>query len=114
MSNSLFVIAPYKHLGMWVFDDERVGLVQEPFVAGADTILDIWTAEIPNADKGVRLIFGATPFPGYQHKFTWVRAEMNGNVYYSEALNQEGWLCPALFKYFVKAPMELYGKVEAL
>ena len=26
--------------GMWVFDDERVGLDKEPFVAGADTMID--------------------------------------------------------------------------
>jgi hypothetical protein len=38
--NAINVIAPYKHQGMWVFDDPRVGLVQEPFVAGADTVID--------------------------------------------------------------------------
>ena len=35
MKNSIFVIKPYKWNGMWVFDDERVGLDKEPFVAGA-------------------------------------------------------------------------------
>lgn len=25
---------------MWVFDDDRVGLDREPFVAGADTMID--------------------------------------------------------------------------
>lgn len=114
MSNSLFVIAPYKHLGMWVFDDERAGLVQEPFVGGADTILDVWTKEIPNAEKGFRLIFSAEPFPGYQHRFEWRRPEMSGNVYYCEGLDTEGWLCPALFKYFAEAPKELYGKAEPM
>jgi len=24
----------------------------------------------------------------------------------------EGWLCPALFKYFEKAPQEIYAKFE--
>ncbi len=114
MSNSLFVIAPYKALGMWVFDDERVGLVQEPFVAGADTILDEWTKDIPNAESGFRLIFSPMPFPGYQHKFDWVRPEMSGNVYFCESLGMEGWLCPALFKYFPEAPKALYGKAEAM
>jgi hypothetical protein len=28
--NSLFVIAPYKYEGMWVFDDPEVGLSKEP------------------------------------------------------------------------------------
>ena len=31
--NSLFIIRPYKHSGMWVFDDPAVGLVREPFVS---------------------------------------------------------------------------------
>ena len=35
--NAINVISPYRHHGMWVFDDARVGLVQEPFVSGADT-----------------------------------------------------------------------------
>jgi hypothetical protein len=26
---------------------------------------------------------------------------------------QEGWLCPALFKYFEKAPEKIYCKAEA-
>ena len=40
MPNQICVIKPYKWEGMWVFDDERVGLVREAFVAGADTIID--------------------------------------------------------------------------
>ncbi len=79
--NSLHVIAPYKYEGMWVFDHERVGLVQEPF-------------------------------PGHTLKFDWVRPEWSGNVYRASGLDMEGWLCPALFKYFTQAPPELYVKVE--
>jgi len=26
----------------------------------------------------------------------------------------EGWLCPALFKYFTSAPQRLYARVETL
>ena len=63
--NAINVIAPYKHHGMWVFDDPRVGLNQEPFVAGADAMIDRVVADIPNADKGFTLIFSATPFPGH-------------------------------------------------
>jgi hypothetical protein len=49
LMNAINVISPYKHLGMWVFDDARVGLAQEPFVAGADTMIDRVVAGIPNA-----------------------------------------------------------------
>jgi hypothetical protein len=44
--NEINVILPYKHHGMWVFDDARVGLVQEPFVSGADTWIDRVVADI--------------------------------------------------------------------
>ena len=49
---------------MWVFDDPAVGLVREPFVAGADVIIDRLTAGIPDAAQGFRLIFQLPHFRG--------------------------------------------------
>jgi hypothetical protein len=40
-----------------------VGLVQEPFVAGADTMIDRVVADIPDAEHTFTLIFSSTPFP---------------------------------------------------
>lgn len=37
--NSLFVIRPYRHLGLWVFDDDARELYQEPFVGGAEPLI---------------------------------------------------------------------------
>ena len=110
--NSLMVIAPYKHHGMWVFDDPAVGLDKEPFIAGIDTMIDKLTANIPNAAKGFRAVFSAAPFPGYTEKLEWRRQESGGNWYYSEHYKMEGWLCPALFKYFPTAPREIYVRAE--
>ena len=73
LMNAINVISPYKYNGMWVFDDPRVGLAQEPFVAGADTMIDRVVADIPNAEKGFTLIFSASPFPGHQHRLDWQR-----------------------------------------
>ena len=112
--NSLLVIHPYKVGGVWVFDDPAVGLVQEPFVAGADEILDYMVQGIPNAESGVTIIFSADPFPGSQHEFQWRREESGGNWYYSSKYDMEGWLCPALFKYFEKAPARLYAQVKPM
>ena len=56
------VIFPYRHHGTWVFDDEQVGLVQEPFVSGIPEMVDVLVKNIPNVDEGFRLIFSATPF----------------------------------------------------
>jgi hypothetical protein len=98
---------------MWVFDDPAVGLVREPFVSGIDVMIDRLVEKIPNADKGFRLIFSPTPFPGFQMKLVWKREEFGGNWYWSEQHNLGGWLCPALFKYFDAAPRELYARAEA-
>lgn len=110
--NAINVIAPYKHLGMWVFDDPRVGLVQEPFVSGADTMIDRVVAEIPNAESGFVMLFSSSPFPGNQIRLEWRRADSGGNWYYSPQLDLEGWLCPALLRYFEHAPREIYVRIK--
>src|SRR5205085_742086 len=91
--NSLFVIAPYKYRGMWVFDDPAVGLEKEPFVAGIDTMIDKIVTDIPNAERGFRAIFSAQPFPGADAKLVWRRQENGGNWYYTDKFDMEGWLC---------------------
>jgi hypothetical protein len=106
--NSLKVIYPYKYEEMWVFDDEEVGLIKEPFVAGSDRIIEQMVKDMPNAENGFTLIFSAAPFPDYQAKLEWKREEYGGNWYYHPELETEGWLCPAMFKYFQEAPENLY------
>lgn len=111
--NSLFAISPYKFEGFWVFDDPSVGLRQEPFVSGADDIIDVLTQEIPEAEKGFKLVFSPLPFPGFTARLVWSREEYGGNWYAWPERAMEGWLCPALFKYFEAAPPEIYVKVSA-
>jgi hypothetical protein len=112
--NSLFVVRPYKHQGTWVFDDDTVGLQREPFVLGIDEMIERLVTTIPNAERGFRLIFAPHAFPGYTAKLEWRREESGGNWYFSPTYGFEGWLCPALFKYFRAAPKELYARAEAL
>jgi len=114
MSNVIQVIAPYRHGGTWVFDDDRAGLVQEPFVSGAPEMIDVLVADIANAAEGFRLLFSDRPFPGHQRELIWDREEYEGNWYRSEDPPMEGWLCPALFKYFDEAPERLYVKAEPM
>ena len=112
MSNFLRVICPYKFGSAWVFDDPDVELVREPFVFGADTMLDWLTESIPDAENGFMLYFAPGPFPGATLKLEWVRSEFDGNWYRLENPPMEGWLCPALFKYFEEPPKEIYVKAE--
>lgn len=112
--NAINVIKPYRWEGMWVFDDPDAGLNKEPFVSGADSIIDLLVQDIDNAADGFRLIFSEKPFPGYSNQFNWRRAEYDGNWYYSEEFQMEGWLCPALLCYFDAAPENLFVKAEAI
>jgi len=110
--NAINAVFPYQHNGMWVFDDESVGLRQEPFVSGADEVIDLMVAQVPNAEEGFRLLFSASPFPGHQYNLCWVREEYVGNWYHCEELGLEGWLCPALLHYFPEPPKRIYARVE--
>ena len=110
--NSIFCIFPYNHKGQWVFDDSDVGLLREPFVSGADIIIDRMVESLENPEKGFTLLFSSNPFPGFQLELEWVEKELGGNWYNSEALGMGGWLCPALLKYFTEAPNRIYVQLK--
>jgi uncharacterized protein DUF6717 len=112
--NAINVIAPYRANGTWVFDDERYGLVREPFVAGVPEMIDALVADIPRATQGFRLTFSANPFPTYQKKLVWLRGGTQGNYYRLDDPPMEGWICPALFRYYEKPPAELYVRADAI
>jgi hypothetical protein len=112
-SNAILVIAPYWFNGTWVFDDEAAGLKREPFVAGVPEMIDILVKDIPDARDGFRLLFAANPFPGYQKRLTWLRGDMGGNYYRLDDPPMEGWICPAMFRYYSSAPKNLYVRAEA-
>lgn len=114
MSNAIAVIFPYRHNGTWVFDDERVGLVQEPFVSGVPEMIDILVEDIKSVDEGFKLLFSGSPFPGYQAELIWLHEEYNGHWYLWGEKKLSGWLCPALFKYFETQPNRIYCKAESL
>lgn len=48
MLNSIMVIFPYRHNKTWVFDDELMELIQEPFVSGIPKMIDILVDGIAN------------------------------------------------------------------
>lgn len=112
-ANAIMMIAPYWSSGTWVFDDPSRNLTREPFVSGVPEILTELVKPIPNAKNGFRLLFSARPFPGYQAQYTRVESEYSGTWYQTDE-GKTGWLCPALFKYFSKAPENLFVRAEPL
>ncbi len=103
--NNIMILMPYKHNGSWVFDDAAVGLCKDPVVVGIDNMIDQMVRDIPNAENGFKLTFSATAFTGHNIRLEWRRPEAGGNWYFSPKLEMEGWLCPALYKYFHGHPI---------
>jgi hypothetical protein len=91
-----------------VFDDRDVGLVREPFVSGADDVIESFAQRIPGSESGFNMVFSAVPFPGHDAEFVWLRAEAGGNRYHLAEPEMDGWLCPAVLKYFAEPPARLY------
>jgi len=114
MANVLMVIAPYWYQDTWVFDDESAGLNKEPFVTGIPEMINDLVKDIPNARSGFRLFFSSAPFPGYQVELARVKEEDGGYWYRVKNKSAEGWLCPALFRYFETAPETIYVKAERI
>lgn len=107
-TNSLRTIHPYRTQGgVWCFDDAQTGLEREPFVGAVNDLLDHFTAHIPGADAGVTCLFSADPFPGWALCLDWVGEFFSGNTYRCGEV--EGWLCPALLRYFPAAPKQIYA-----
>lgn len=114
VGNQIYVISPYRQASTWVFDDPTVGLKAEPFVAGIPEMINVLVQSTPHPEQGFRLLFSAAPFPGYQVELVQGRSEYGGVWYRWTATNMEGWLCPALFKYFTDPPAKLYARAEPL
>jgi hypothetical protein len=109
--NAINVISPYRYNNLWVFDDPAVNLVKEPLIAGIDTMLDFISKE--NNQEAFNIIFSATQFPDHQFCLNWVRGGDGGNWYEErEVIKIEGWLCPALLRYFEQAPKQIYIQVK--
>ena len=109
--NALLMLHPYRWYGSWVFDDARFGLVKEPFVSGADIIIDQLTSSLRMPELGFRLTFSAGEFPGGT-RLDWIGEGYGGNWYRCPAYGIDGWLCPALFHYFLTAPKHIYARAD--
>ena len=112
MQNAVFSIRPYRWQNMWVFDDERVGLVKEPFVMGIPEMIDKAVAHLSNAEQGFTILFNNTGLPLADLVLTKLNTDSGGTWYEQEGTGMKGWLCPALFKYYPEAPDRLYIKVS--
>ena len=114
--NQINIITPYRKYGTWVFDDSSVGLVREPFVAGADVAIDKIVEHLGIKTDKIVMTFSKDDFPGSHVRLDYLvkDIEKEGDYYniVDDNFNLELWLCPALLKYFDEPPKEIYIKIE--
>lgn len=109
--NAIRVIEPYRHAGMWVFDDPAVNLRKEPFVGGADDLCEALATVKGVPHDRFTLVFSDEEFPGYQLHLKLKSVDKVGQTYKTDD-GKEAWLCPALLKYFLAPPKHLYAQAK--
>ena len=120
----VMTLYPYWTGRCWVFDDPATNLAREAFVMGISEMISRVVAikGIPRPEAGFALSFAAAPFAGHdvvvdgQRPGDHADEENAGNWYAGDVAGawMEGWLCPALFKYFDEAPQRLFVRCEPL
>ena len=94
----------------WAFDDAGRGISAEPFVCGIPEIInDLMCREKIKGDN-IRVLYSGAAFPGHQIVLDHVIGECGGNWYQYKGM--KGWLCPTLYQYFLKAPKQIYVRIE--
>ena len=111
--NSIFRILVHRKNGIWVFDDDRFGIVGQPFVFGADLILEKMAAQSGLSGECLNLVFAGIPFPGSDFTLKFIREETEGFMYRCEEENLQCWLSPSLKNYFPDPPPEIYLQLLA-
>jgi len=120
LMNALYVISPYRVSGQWVFDDSSKNLEKEPLVCGADTLCSKLYGEYGDFNA----VFSDSVLPAWDfHLKKNVEKDCMSGTWYklatdliSDDNDDEGyegldvWLCPALFRYYSKAPDALFIK----
>jgi hypothetical protein len=109
--NALHRIVVERRDGGWMFDDPARGLVDEPFVAGADQVFETLSRQHGGAQR-LGTVFSARPFPGAGLRLVRQRAECDGAWYLVEPLGLEGWLCPATLRYFPHHPEQIFARID--
>jgi hypothetical protein len=106
--NSIFRILVRLVDGLWVFDDLKFGVKEQPFVFGSDLILVKMVAGVDEELDRVNILFSSIPFPGSEHCLKFVREETEGFVYLWEDEKLQGWMSPSLRNYFPEPAPKIY------
>lgn len=123
MANVMFKIFPYRQGDGWAFDDERRGLLAEPFVLGIPVLIEKMLELLKIESDELVFTFSENVFPRY-HGVLRKQSEDAGGAWYSlettlcEPIRNSdgtpfaGWLCPATLKFFDNLPQSIYFHIN--
>lgn len=104
----------YSDSGLWVFDVPFAGLVDEPFVAGVDEIIEFHLRKAKKLtiakQQGIPVLFTNTTgipdcFKGGTNVTLHRIGNANGGATYEDKVSKKvGWLCPNLSLFFAEPP----------
>ena len=108
LGNSIYRVLVHMVDGLWVYDDAKFGVREQPLVFGMDLILERMIEQVEGVEGRLNLVFSSIPFPGSEFSLGFVREETEGFVYRWEEKKLQGWLSPSLRNYFPEPPPEIY------
>ena len=108
LGNSIYRVLVQMVDGLWVYDDAKFGVREQPLVFGMDLILERMIEQVEGVECRLNLVFSSIPFPGSEFSLRFVREETEGFVYCWEEKKLQGWLSPSLRNYFPEPPPEIY------
>lgn len=113
MKNQCFVIHPYRVMGgVWVFDDETLGLRHEPFVGETNRVIDAILKSKNMPLTQFTAIFSSTPLPHADAEFTLKKSEGKSAWYWDSSKTVEFWLCGVVSRFFGRPPRKIYVVIQ--
>ena len=106
--NTINRVTVRRDSGLWVYDDAKFGVREQPLVFGMDLILERMVEQVEGVEDRLNLVFSSIPFPGSEFSLVFVREETEGFVYCWEEKKLQGWLSPSLRNYFSEPPPKIY------
>lgn len=104
------ILKAYKEDKEWFFDDASRDVKHEELVEGMPEIIEFFVGDA----KEAYIHFDEKWFEGCLAAYL-IDDNTSGGVVYELELEDdfmEAWLCKVFWKYFTKAPLELYVKIE--
>lgn len=88
-------------------------MAQEPFVSGVPETIDDLARDIPDVGVEFSAVVVIPAISELSAYAAWVREEMGGNWCKANDPPTEGWVWPALFRYFARPPTEFFVMAES-